>query len=255
MSLPDFNVVIPARHASTRFPAKPLADLGGQPMLARVHAGALASGARSVVIATDDERIAAVARGFGADVAMTSGDHMSGTERVAEVAATRGWRDDAIVVNLQGDAPLMPPGNITQLAVLLAVDPGLGMATLQTPLAGPEEYLSPHVVKVVCNAAGRALYFSRAPIPAAGHGNEAGGAWRAGCRHLGLYAYRAAALRSIAAAPACQLEQQEKLEQLRALWLGIPIGVATAGRLPGPEVDTPEDLERARTWLAREGGA
>ncbi|MBL8225986.1 MAG: 3-deoxy-manno-octulosonate cytidylyltransferase [Chromatiales bacterium] len=252
MGVPAFNVVIPARHASTRFPGKPLADLGGRPMLAHVHAGALASGAATVVVATDDERIAAVARGFGADVAMTSAHHASGTERVAEVAATRGWRDDAIVVNLQGDAPLMPPGNLAQLAVLLEADPALGMATLQTPLAGPEEYLSPHVVKVVCDAAGRALYFSRAPIPAAGHGNEVSAAWQSGFRHLGLYAYRVAALRRIAAAPACRLEQQEKLEQLRALWLGIGIGVATAGQLPGPEVDTPEDLERARAWLARE---
>lgn len=255
MGVPAFRVVIPARHASTRFPAKPLADLAGRPMLAHVHAGALASGAAAVVVATDDERIAAVARGFGADVAMTAAHHASGTERVAEVAATRGWGDDAIVVNLQGDAPLMPPGNLSQLAVLLDADPALGMATLQTPLAGPEEYLSPHVVKVVCDAAGRALYFSRAPIPAAGHGNEPGLAWQSGFRHLGLYAYRVAALRRIATAPACRLEQQEKLEQLRALWLGIAIGVATAGQLPGPEVDTPEDLERARAWLDREGGA
>jgi 3-deoxy-manno-octulosonate cytidylyltransferase (CMP-KDO synthetase) len=252
MSVPDFNVVIPARYASTRFPGKPLAALGGRPMLAHVHAGALASGAATVVVATDDQRIAAAAQGFGADVAMTSPDHASGTERVAEVAAARGWRDDAIVVNLQGDAPLMPPGNVAQLAALLDADAALGMATLQTPLAGAGEYLSPHVVKVVCDAVGRALYFSRAPIPAAGHGNAAGEAWRLGFRHLGLYAYRVAALRRLATAPPCHLEQQEKLEQLRALWLGIAIGVATARELPGPEIDTPDDLERAREWLARE---
>jgi 3-deoxy-manno-octulosonate cytidylyltransferase (CMP-KDO synthetase) len=157
-------------------------------------------------------------------------------------------------VNLQGDAPLMPPENLAQLAGLLAADPGLGMATLQTPLAGPDEYLSGHVVKVVSDATGHALYFSRSPIPAAGHGSDVGDAWRAGCRHLGLYAYRVAALRRLATSPACLLEQLEKLEQLRALWLGIRIGVATAGRLPGPGVDTPVDLDRARAWLAGMAG-
>jgi 3-deoxy-manno-octulosonate cytidylyltransferase (CMP-KDO synthetase) len=253
MTEPDFRVVIPARYASSRFPAKPLAELGGRPMLAHVHACAVASGAAAVVIATDDDRIAAAARAFGADVAMTATHHASGTERVSAVAADRSWPGDAIVVNLQGDAPLMPPGNVAQLAGLLAADTVLGMATLCTPLSGPDEYLSSHVVKVVTDARGRALYFSRAPIPAAGHGTDPGRAWLGGLRHLGIYAYRVAALRSLAGAPACLLEQQEKLEQLRALWLGIAIGIAPARELPGPEVDTPHDLERARDWLARRG--
>jgi 3-deoxy-manno-octulosonate cytidylyltransferase (CMP-KDO synthetase) len=255
MSCPVFRVVIPARYASSRFPAKPLAELSGKPMLAHVHDCAVASGAAAVVVATDDERIAAVARGFGADVAMTSAHHASGTERVAAVAADCAWPDDAIVVNLQGDAPLMPPGNLAQLAALLAGDPALGVATLCTPLSSLDEYLSAHVVKVVRDGQDRALYFSRAPIPAAGHGLEPAEAWLTGSRHLGIYAYRVAALRTLAAAPACALEQQEKLEQLRALWLGIAIGVAEAHELPGPEVDTPADLERARAWFKRAGTA
>lgn len=248
-----FTVVIPARYASTRFPGKPLARLGDRTLLAHTYARALASGADAVVVATDDERIAAAARAVGADVAMTAATHASGTERIAEVATTRGWPDATIVVNLQGDAPLMPPENLRQLADLLAASPDLGLATLCTPVASAEDYRSAHVVKVVTDQRGRALYFSRAPIPAAAHGVDPAAVWPTALRHLGLYAYRAGALRALAAAPACDLERQEKLEQLRALWLGLAIGIAPAAAPPGPDIDTPEDLVRAEQWLA--GGA
>lgn len=250
MSIKPFTIVIPARHASSRFPGKPLALLGDRTMLQHVHDRARASGAAAVIIATDDQRIADAGRAFGADVALTSATHASGTERIAEVAAARGLADDTIVVNLQGDAPLMPSGNLRQLAALLAADAQLGMATLCTPVTTRAEYLSPHVVKVVADRQGRALYFSRAPVPAAGHGVDQDAVWPQALRHLGLYAYRAGALRRLAAAAPCALEQLEKLEQLRALWLGLAIGIARAAELPGPEVDTPEDLERARGWLA-----
>jgi 3-deoxy-manno-octulosonate cytidylyltransferase (CMP-KDO synthetase) len=250
MSVPAFIVVIPARHASSRFPGKPLALLAGRPLLAHAHDRARESGAEAVIVATDDERIAATARGFGADVALTSPDHASGTDRVAEVATARRLDPATVIVNLQGDAPLMPAANLQQLAELLGADPGLGMATLRTPVASRADYLSPHVVKVVADARGRALYFSRSPLPAAGHGVDVDAVWPTAFRHLGLYAYRAEALLLLARSPQAVLERQEKLEQLRALWLGIPIGVATAAAAVGPDVDTPADLDRASRWLA-----
>jgi 3-deoxy-manno-octulosonate cytidylyltransferase (CMP-KDO synthetase) len=248
----SFRVVIPARHASTRFPGKPLALLAGRPIVEHVWRQATASGAAEVVVATDDPRIEAAARRFGADVELTDPAHRSGTERAAEVAATRRWPDEAIVVNVQGDAPLIPPSAIGQVARLLGSAPDEAIATLCTPIANRDDYLNPHVVKVVCDRAGRALYFSRAPIPAESHGSPAG---LPECfRHVGLYAYRAGALRELAAAPPCALERAESLEQLRALWLGLGIRVAVAGDLLGPDVDTPEDLERAAAFLARRGG-
>lgn len=248
MSTVEFHVVIPARFASTRFPGKPLAVLAGRPVIEHVWRQAGASGAASVVVATDDGRIASAARGFGADVQLTDAAHRSGTERAAEVAARRGWADAAIVVNVQGDAPLIPPAAIDQVAALLATTPTAGMATLCTPISTAEDYRSAHVVKVVADQAGRALYFSRAPIPALGHGASG----LPECfRHVGLYAYRSAALRTLAGAPPCSLEQAESLEQLRALWLGIEIRVAPARALLGPDVDTPEDLERAAAFLLR----
>ncbi len=248
MSTIEFHVVIPARFGSTRFPGKPLALLAGRPVIEHVWRQAGASGARSVVVATDDERIASAARAFGADVQLTDAGHRSGTERAAEVADRRGWSDGAIVVNVQGDAPLVPPAAIDQVAALLAASPAAGMATLCTPISTAEDYRSAHVVKVVADAAGRALYFSRAPIPALSHGATG---LPESFRHVGLYAYRAAALRALAAAPPCALEQAESLEQLRALWLGIEIRVAPARTLLGPDVDTPEDLERAARFLLR----
>ncbi len=240
-----FHVVIPARHASTRFPGKPLALLAGKPMIRHVYERALAGGA-AVVVATDDDRIASVARSFGADVAMTRADHASGTERVAEVAMARGWDSAAIVVNLQGDSPLTPPQSVGQVAGLLAAHPSAAMATLCTPVAGTEEFQNPNVVKVVMDAAGRALYFSRAPIPCAAHGTlTPPAAWR----HLGIYAYRVGELARLSRSPPCYLESVEKLEQLRALWLGMEIRVAVAQSAHGPDVDGPDDIVVVERYL------
>jgi 3-deoxy-manno-octulosonate cytidylyltransferase (CMP-KDO synthetase) len=247
----SFHVVIPARFASSRFPGKALALLSGRPLLEHVWRQARRSSAADVVVATDDERIAAAARGIGAEVLMTRASHRSGTERAAEVADVRGWPDDAVVVNCQGDAPLIPPTAIDQVAELLAAWPSAAMATLCTPIATIEDYFSSHVVKVVCDAEGRALYFSRSPIPATSHAGDA--EVPESFRHVGLYAYRAGALRRLAAAPACALEVSESLEQLRALWLGLEIRVAVARDLLGPDVDTPEDLQRAAEFLRRAG--
>jgi 3-deoxy-manno-octulosonate cytidylyltransferase (CMP-KDO synthetase) len=248
-----FRVVIPARHASARLPGKPLADIGGKPMLAHVFERAVASGAAEIIIATDDERIAVAARAFGAAVEMTSTAHASGTDRLAEVVARRGWPEGAIVVNVQGDEPTIPPANIRQVADLLAGNPAAGLATLATPVRSLAEFLDPNAVKVVWRDDGRALYFSRAPIPWPRDGAPAGlasqreftDAWR----HVGLYAYRVGALRRFAAAPPAALERLEKLEQLRALALGMEILVAPAGEVPGPGVDTAEDLEVVRRLL------
>jgi 3-deoxy-manno-octulosonate cytidylyltransferase (CMP-KDO synthetase) len=235
----DFRAVVPARYASSRFPGKPLALLAGRPMIRHVWERAAASGASEVIVATDDERIATVARAFGATVLATRPDHVSGTERVAEVAAARGWPDGAIVVNVQGDSPLVPPRSIAQAASLLAAHPRAAIATLCTRIADPAEYRNPNVVKVVMDATGRALYFSRAPIPATAHGApDLPAAWR----HVGLYAYRVGELRRLSSTAPCQLETSEKLEQLRALWLGMEIRVAEATEMQGPDVDVPEDV-------------
>jgi 3-deoxy-manno-octulosonate cytidylyltransferase (CMP-KDO synthetase) len=246
----EFRVVIPARHASTRFPGKPLALLAGRPMIRHVCERAVASGAVEVIVATDDERIATAARDFGATVVMTRADHLSGTERVAEVATLRGWSSDAIVVNVQGDSPLIPPRSVSQVAGLLAAHPGAGIATLCTRLASAAEYANPNVVKVVMDQSGRALYFSRAPIPCAAHGSDAlPDAWR----HLGIYGYRSGDLRRLSSAPPCYLESVEKLEQLRALWLGMEIRVGVAVEAHGPDVDTPADVAAVERYLAGAG--
>lgn len=243
------KVVIPARYASKRLPGKPLMDIAGRTMLEHVWTRAVESGATDVVIATDDERVANAAEAFGADVAITRDDHSSGTDRIAEVAATRGWSDADLVVNLQGDEPLMPPELLVQVAGLLAATPWAGVATLATPLTEGRDYRSPDVVKVVAAADGRALYFSRASIPCergVGDARVPVGT----LRHLGLYAYRVEALRRITSEPACRVERQESLEQLRALWLGIPIVVAEASVEPGHGVDSEEDLAAVRARLA-----
>ncbi|MFO1427150.1 MAG: 3-deoxy-manno-octulosonate cytidylyltransferase [Steroidobacteraceae bacterium] len=249
-----FHVVIPARHGSVRFPGKPLAPLLGRPMLQWVHERASASRAASVTIATDDARIAAAAQGFGAAVRMTRADHASGTDRIAEVAALERWDDAAIVVNVQGDEPGIPPAVIDQVAQLLGVHADADIATLATPVTGLEQFLDPNAVKVVADLEGRALYFSRAPIPWSRDGAAAGLAsqqrWQGARRHLGIYAYRVGALRRLAQLPPAALEETEKLEQLRALANGLRIRVADAIEVPGPDVNTPEDLERAAQRLA-----
>jgi 3-deoxy-manno-octulosonate cytidylyltransferase (CMP-KDO synthetase) len=253
-----FRVVIPARHASTRLPGKPLAPLAGKPMILHVHALALRSAASDVVVATDDERIRTACASAGIDVAMTRREHASGTDRIAEVASSRGWGDDSIVVNVQGDEPLLPPSLIGQVAALLRASPDAAVATLAAPIETKEDYLDPNVVKVVARDDGRALYFSRAPIPwdRDRTASPAAGAprHRGARRHLGLYAYRVSALRALAAMPASSLEARERLEQLRALQAGVVIVVADAIEPPGPGVDTPEDLARVDS-LMRAGGA
>jgi 3-deoxy-manno-octulosonate cytidylyltransferase (CMP-KDO synthetase) len=251
-----FRVVIPARHASTRLPGKPLAPIAGEPMIRHVHRVAVASGAQEVIVATDDERIRAACAAFGADVEMTDPSHASGTDRIAEVAGRRRWSPGDIVVNLQGDEPMLPPALIRQVADLLAATPAAAIATLATPISDEADYLNPNVVKVVARADGLALYFSRAPVPwdRDGAADSAPGRerHRDARRHIGLYAYRARALSALAAAPPAPIELRERLEQLRALWLGLGIAVADAVAAPGPGVDTPEDLARVEALLQRE---
>ena len=253
-----FHVVIPARYASTRLPGKPLLDIGDRSMIQRVVERACASSADEVLVATDDARIAAAVhdpRRPGRPIAvMTDPDLPSGTDRVAAVAAARGWSDDTLVVNVQGDEPFLPPELIEQAAELLTRDPAAGIATLATPVASLEEFLDPNVVKVVTALDGAALYFSRAPIPWAREGAREGlgsqTEFAGALRHVGLYAYRVGVLKRITSLPPTGLEQCEKLEQLRALENGVRIAVAPCAVPPVPGVDTAADLERARQRVA-----
>ncbi len=238
-----FRVVIPARYGSTRLPGKALVSLAGKPLVQHVYERACGSSAGEVIIATDDERIADACRGFGAEIAMTREDHASGTDRVAEVAQQRAWDEDDIIVNVQGDEPLMPAASIDQVAGLLRDNPQAGMGTLCAGISDRKDYHDPNSVKLVCDRSGRALYFSRAPIPSVLHGGDSNPPLPEAWRHIGLYAYRVATLRQLTAAETCALERSEKLEQLRALWLGIEIRVAEAREAHGPDVDTPEDLD------------
>jgi 3-deoxy-manno-octulosonate cytidylyltransferase (CMP-KDO synthetase) len=239
-----FIAVIPARYASTRLPGKPLKDIAGKPMIEWVYRQTILSGASEVIVATDDERIAAVCRGFGARVELTSAEHASGTDRVAEVARRNAWDEQQIVVNVQGDEPLISPVCIAQTARLLGWHSQAAMATLTTPLTSEAEFRDPNFVKVVTDKDGWALYFSRAPIPWPRDGGVP-----AVMRHIGLYAYRAGGLRAISDAPPCALEEVEKLEQLRALWLGLRIIVEKAAEPPAPAVDTEDDLAKVRRYL------
>jgi 3-deoxy-manno-octulosonate cytidylyltransferase (CMP-KDO synthetase) len=249
-----FHVVIPARYASTRLPGKPLLDIGGMPMIQRVVSRACASAATEVIVATDDERIAAAVsdpRTPGKRIAlMTDPALPSGTDRVAAVAQARGWPDDTIVVNVQGDEPFLPPRLIDQVAGLLDRDRAASIATLATAIESLEDFLDPNVVKVVTAGDGAALYFSRAPIPWTRDGASAGSAGQRdfgdAMRHVGMYAYRVGALRRITAMPPSKYELREKLEQLRALQAGLRIAVAACVEPPGPGVDTEADLQRAR---------
>jgi 3-deoxy-manno-octulosonate cytidylyltransferase (CMP-KDO synthetase) len=257
MKAPPFVAIVPARLASTRLPRKPLADLGGAPMVVRVAQRAAAAGAQRVVVAADGEEIAAACRAHAVEVVLTSPDHPTGTDRLAEACALLGLADDAIVVNVQGDEPLIPPAVIADVAALLARQPDCAIATAAHPLHDAAEFFSPNVVKVVVDRTGRALLFSRAPIPWA---RDAFAADRTtlpaglpALRHVGLYAYRAAFLRAYPQLARDPLEAFESLEQLRALAHGYRIAVlALAGALP-PGVDTREDLERARAAIAGHG--
>lgn len=250
----DFAVVIPARYASTRLPGKPLADIHGTPMIVRVAEQARASGATEVVVATDDERVCAVVAQHGHEAMMTREDHVSGSDRVMEVVHTRGWGDDKVIVNVQGDEPLIPPTVIDQVAALLTVDATAQMATLCERVTDYESIKDPNAVKVVFDAVGRALYFSRAPIPwdrdrfangVPAQGTPAGN-W---FRHIGIYGYRTKALSAFCAWPPGRLESLESLEQLRFMENGVSIVIAEAcADVPGG-VDTPEDLARVREEL------
>jgi 3-deoxy-manno-octulosonate cytidylyltransferase (CMP-KDO synthetase) len=246
-----FAVVIPARYASQRLPGKPLREIAGKPMLQHVFEKALGSGALEVVIATDDERIRQAAMSFGADCCMTSADHQSGTDRLAEVAALRQWPDERIIVNLQGDEPLMPPELIGQCAALLE-DEVADIATLASPISSAADFENPNVVKVVSDDHGFALYFSRAGIPFPRSADRSELARETALHHHGIYAYRCSVLKTLVAAPQSRLEICEQLEQLRALSLGMNIKVATPAVRPGPGVDTEDDLREAERALAKQ---
>ncbi|MDB5797888.1 MAG: 3-deoxy-manno-octulosonate cytidylyltransferase [Paucimonas sp.] len=251
-----FSVIIPARLASTRLPNKPLADIGGQPMVVRVAQRAGLSGARQVLVATDHPDIAAACRQAGVAVQMTRADHLSGTDRIAEAAQAIGLADDEVVVNVQGDEPLLDPRLIDATAALVGA--GVDMATAAHPLHDMADVLNPNVVKVVLDRQSRALYFSRAPIPWHRDGYARSTtdfpAAHVVLRHIGLYAFSHRFLRAYPAMTPSPLEQVEALEQLRVLWHGHPIAVHVTETAPQAGVDTAEDLERVRRALAEEGG-
>ncbi|MDA0705366.1 MAG: 3-deoxy-manno-octulosonate cytidylyltransferase [Proteobacteria bacterium] len=238
----EFAVVIPARFASVRLPGKSLRDIVGKRMIQHVYERAIASSAIEVLIATDDRRIADAAKGFGATVCMTGDHHNSGSERIAEVCDTLGWPDDRVVVNLQGDEPTMPPELIDQCAALLD-DPSADIGTLASPIARQEDMDNPNVVKAVADAAGNAVYFRRALLSP----DDAAIA----LHHHGIYAYRCGVLRRLVAAESCAIELSERLEQLRALHLGMTIRIAVPVVRPGAGVDTEEDLAAAAIELSK----
>lgn len=253
-----FTVLIPARLASTRLPDKPLADIAGLPMVVRVAERARRSAAEQVVVATDSERIAAACRSHGVEAVLTAADHPSGTDRLAEAAALLGLGDDAMVVNVQGDEPLIEPALIDAVARVLEAHPGAAMGTAAHPIDSVADFTNPNVVKVVTDARGLALTFSRAPLPW----------WRDGyadgiralpdpapLRHVGIYSYRCRFLRAFPGLPQAPVERLEALEQLRALWHGHRIAVHVSGAAPAPGVDTPEDLERVRRLFAGHSAA
>jgi 3-deoxy-manno-octulosonate cytidylyltransferase (CMP-KDO synthetase) len=244
----DFVVVIPARYASERLPGKPLRVIAGKPMLQHVFERGRESGAAEVVIATDDERIAEAARSFSAPCCMTSPDHQSGTDRLAEVARKYGWTDDKVIVNLQGDEPMMPPELIGQCASLLD-DARADVATLASPVLSDEDFRNPNIVKVVRDHEGFALYFSRATIPYSRSQETNDLARASALHHHGIYAYRNDMLQRIVTAEQSALEKAEQLEQLRALSLGMKIKVGVPSKRPGPGVDTEEDLAKVSGLL------
>jgi len=253
----NFKVVIPARYGSTRLPGKPLLAINGKPMVQWVIDAACASTANEVLVATDDQRIVQAVtnpRGNSPIAVLTSSEHCSGTDRIAEVARQRGWSADTIVVNVQGDEPQMPAQLIDQVAMLLADQPSAQLATLCTPIESLQEFLNPNVVKVVHADDATALYFSRAPIPwhrdGAPDGLVSQTQFKGALRHLGIYAYRVAALLRLTQLPPGTLEQAESLEQLRAQQAGMRIVVAQSTTHPGMGIDTPQDIDRIRQIVA-----
>ncbi|CAG4890299.1 3-deoxy-manno-octulosonate cytidylyltransferase [Paraburkholderia saeva] len=253
---PPFIAVVPARLASTRLPNKPLADIGGKPMVVRVAERALESGAQQVLIASDAQSVLDVAREHGIEAVLTRADHPSGTDRLAEVAAHFAWSDETIVVNVQGDEPLIDPALVRGVASHLAASRGCAIATAAHPITDPAEVFNPNVVKVVLDARSVALYFSRAPIPWARDAYQphwpdvatmpAPPALAHVYRHIGLYAYRAKFLRTYPTLTLSPIEQAEALEQLRAMWHGERIAVLVTQDAPLPGVDTPADLARVQ---------
>lgn len=240
----EFAVVIPARFASERLPGKPLRAIGGRPLVQHVWQRATESDAADVVIATDDRRVADAAEAFGATVCMTSAQHQSGTDRIAEAADLLEWPDARIVVNLQGDEPLMPAALINQCASLLN-DASADLSTLASPLASADDWKNPHVVKVIVDANQNAIYFSRAAIPFSRSADTDELAWATALHHHGIYGYRCAVLRRLVGESPTDLERCERLEQLRALSLGMTIRVGVPESRPGPGVDTEADLAEA----------
>lgn len=247
-----FKVVIPARYASSRLPGKPLVDIAGKPMVIRVVEKAQASGAEDVVVATDHAEVEQVVRDYGYRVAMTRQDHTSGTDRIAEVARQMAWPDDAIVVNVQGDEPLIPPRLIKEVALNLALHDEASMATACHAIHDKPTMFNPNVVKVIIDAKGHALYFSRAPIPYARDAFAEAGDVPVAMpvyRHIGIYAYRTAFLKAYADLEPALVERFEALEQLRALWHGHKISVAVTEHAPAAGVDTKADLEHVRALV------
>lgn len=250
----SFTVLIPARLASSRLPNKPLADIAGLPMVVRVAQQAQKSAAARVVVAADSDAIVQACQRHGIEAVLTRADHPSGSDRLAEACTLLGLDGDDMVVNVQGDEPLIDPALINAVAQVLASAPAASMGTAAHPIATREDYLNPNVVKVVCNTAGLAHYFSRAPIPF--HRDQAEQQWWqadsafAPLRHVGIYAYKAGFLRSFPTLAPAPTEQVESLEQLRALWHGHAIAVHIMPNAPGAGVDTPEDLERVRALLS-----
>lgn len=240
-----YQVVIPARMGATRLPGKPLIEIAGKPLVQHVWERCQESGAESVTIATDSEQIRSAAVDFGAQVAMTRSDHQSGTDRIAEVATQMGWQDE-LIVNVQGDEPLMPPEAMDQVARCLCRESQADMATLATPITDEAEWRRTDCVKVVTDRAGFALLFSRAPIP-----HRRGGGMAAALRHLGIYGYRADRLRRLVVEPPCELELSESLEQLRALWIGQRILVEEAVAVPPPGIDTEDDIALVEAMLLK----
>ena len=246
------KVVIPARYASSRFPGKPLALIAGEPMVLRVVERAALSGVGEVIVATDDERIKSLCESNSVRCVMTAKDHISGTDRLAEVAESERWNDDTIVVNLQGDEPLMPPNLLRQVANTLLQDAQARIATLCTPISDSLDIFNPNVVKVVTDANQRALYFSRAPIPwnrDSFSSDKDPHVFEGLYRHLGIYAYRVSYLTTYPSLAHSPIERIESLEQLRALWHGESIAVSVADSVPGPGVDVPSDLDVVESLL------
>ena len=241
-----FSVIIPARFASSRLPGKPLADIAGKTMIERVYEQALKSDCGQVVIATDDQRVEQACVEFSGPVCMTAFDHESGTDRLHEAALKLGLADEHIVVNVQGDEPLIPPALINQVAQNLASNENAGMATLSISIDDMEEFLNPNAVKVVASDSGQALYFSRAPIPWPRDNVDELPPYYKAQRHIGIYAYRVSFLKQFVTWPISCLEQTEKLEQLRAMSNGVVIHVAQACEVPPAGIDTQHDLDRVR---------